>query len=528
MLSARGPSGLGGMPSAAAASSRTAAWGGATPASASVSDSTSSVAWPSPRLPADRQAAAPETTLRPGLTPRGGGGADTLKAAGLGVMQSPKLNAGSATLCPRYDVTPTVQPAGKTWAGVLGSPVLSLPSTPDTLCGASRRHKRRTGPGEITVHWGMKDFKAPRPEGGFGAKSSGGGEGVEQTFRAVMKIGVAEYKDTCGEEIYASTRREPLGKGYLRGEKLPEATSDPDFRFGKPSVLGMPVKECISPRGVEPESEEARALYRKTHMSTEGGEMLTRNYEWPAQVDCPTFRFGNETPKDSNNQGLGVKSALSCDTGAEALTVPATIIGPNGAAFHREVISDKLGRPRSLNQATQRGLPDHHVFGLPTSKDATPHGELVRGSYLAEDQLPDRDLGRCLVKGRRNHLTREPMGVPSVRTDRVPPPREKRSVASFINWGDDASANSLLSPGRFNSLGVEDVDFRRLRTAAELQNIFQGAGHTLPAEALEAAALACGTSDLAGGGAVASVEAVMHMCADWSAARAAAPVVPTW
>ena len=35
-----------------------------------------------------------------------------------------------------------------------------------------------------------------------------------------------------GEQVYASTKREPLGVGINRGYNFPKATEDPEFKFG--------------------------------------------------------------------------------------------------------------------------------------------------------------------------------------------------------------------------------------------------------------------------------------------------------
>lgn len=36
------------------------------------------------------------------------------------------------------------------------------------------------------------------------------------------------------EQIYESNKREPIGRSYNRGHKLPQETKEPNFRFGKP------------------------------------------------------------------------------------------------------------------------------------------------------------------------------------------------------------------------------------------------------------------------------------------------------
>lgn len=440
-----------------------------------------------------------------------------MKSAGLGMLLSAS---------PRYDPAVGVRSAGKANTRDESNKVLlTSPRTPDTLCELSQKHRRWTQPGEITVHWGAHgDRVPPRPEDGYGLPSYNKGESVDTTFRSGQKLGVAVFKDAVGEEVYQTTRREPLGRSYKRGHRLPEGTFEPQYRFGKASGVDRPAKESISPRNCEPESEEAAALYRKSHQSTRGGEMLVRNYDWPPIIgNAGDFRFGHVPAKDSNNQGVGVKSVL----GGEGISAPATTILPEASVHHREVNEEKLGAPRNLNRTAHRNLSDGHVFGAACYRENFSTSELMHKAYSVEEQLPDRDLGRCIREGRRNLMTKQPLGVPSVRIDKIAPPRDRRSVASCVNFGDDASACSLLSPGRFNVLGVEDNDFRKLRTESELCAIFEGAGvGPVSPEAVRAAARACGSEGALAGSPVASVQAVMHACIDWSAARAAAPIVP--
>jgi len=432
-------------------------------------------------------------------------------------MQSPQLRSGGLSN-PRARIAgfaDLVSPAGKAWPANMHCPIAPSPRTPER--GAlTERHRRRTQPGEMTVHWGLKSVSVPEPDQGYGLKATGG-ETVQQNFKSGQKSGVAEYRDTVGEAVYRSTSREPLGHGWVRGHALPEYTNSPGFQgFGRPSERCRPAKEVISPRGVYPESEEVRAQYRRSHGSVEGGEVLTRNYNFPSAATDPKFRFGSETAKDSSHQGHGVKAALSMDAGGEHHSVPSVVVGPLAVEHFRQATSNHLASPKNLcMKGGDRNVPE----------DASTCGEVIRGRYPVDEQLPDRDLGRCIVEGRRNFLTRDPFGVPSVRTDRVAPPVEKRSIANFTNWGDCTGAVGVLSPGRLGTSGLEVSDFQAGRTFGELQDIFKGAGLSpFPPEVFQAA---CATGDEGSGDVgkpTASVEAVMAACADWSASSVAMPV----
>lgn len=336
------------------------------------------------------------------------------------------------------------------------------------------------------MHWGLKGVAIPDAGLGYGARISDG-ETVVSVCKSGQLVGVAEYRHACSEAVYQSTRTEPLGRGFVRGHALPAHTADPNFRgFGKPSEQerGTAFKDVISPRGAELESEAAKELYRRTHCSYDPGEAATRRYEWPCAVAAnPHFSFGAPNRADSNKQGLGVKNALS-----PAAAAQGRVIGPITVAHHRQVTGHQLGLSRSLLQAPP-AFTEGHAFGLPSTLEPISAGELIRGSYSEEEQQPDPDLGRSIMVGRRNVLTECPFGMPSVRYDRPAPPREKRSVANTINFGDDAGTAGLLSPGRFAGSGVDESDFYARRSLEELRSIFKGAGlPDVPEEAMEAVA----------------------------------------
>ena len=100
------------------------------------------------------------------------------------------------------------------------------------------------------------------------------------------------------------------------------------------------------------------------------------------------------------------------------------------------------------------------------------------GNYTAEEQQPDKDLGRSIRPGWRNvGPPQRVFGVPSIRSD-VPAPALK-SVADHQNYGDEAGAATLLYPPRFADGGVTQADFLTSTSKAELSDIFRSAGFQL-------------------------------------------------
>jgi len=436
-----------------------------------------------------------------------------LKMAGLGLTQTPRLG----------DVAPSVRPSGK--AGELGAVmgnqglqpdvVVETPRTPE-LGECRSRHRQRTKHGEITRTWGQHGMKIPEPGPGYGIKSNKG-EDVARNFKAGQQLGVAEYMASCGEAIYKSTIQEPLGKSWVRGHALPPRTKEAEFPgFGIKSCAQEPAKECIWPRGYESESLEAKEIYRRTHGSTDPGEMSRRDYVWPQSVTGnPHFRFGAVDTTAGPNNGQGAKSALTMDTGDEVHTVPNSRIVKDTLEHFREVAVEHLGKSRSLLQGIPP-LPKGHTYGMKSGHDVTNAGALIRGSYGERDQVADADLGCCTARGRRNFVTKMPLGVPSIRYDLVPPPMERRSIANSVNFGDEFDARGLIFPGKFQHQGVNDGDFQHRRSKDELRGIIEGAGYALDAAdyhiVFEAAAELHGDGEP-----FASVQAFMYAYSDWAA-----------
>eukprot|EP00927_Polykrikos_kofoidii_P044025 TRINITY_DN38115_c0_g2_i1.p1 TRINITY_DN38115_c0_g2~~TRINITY_DN38115_c0_g2_i1.p1 ORF type:complete len:559 (-),score=68.37 TRINITY_DN38115_c0_g2_i1:101-1777(-) len=417
-----------------------------------------------------------------GATPRRADEAFTLRRAAEQAAMTEGLRIGA-------DVASHVAPAGK--AGVvcaftrtpLDEVILPTPRTPENFGDLPRRHRRRTGPQEITVHWGLKNCPIPDPGDGYGAKSAEG-EDVAQNFKAGQLVGIAEYINMRGESIYRSTVEEPLGRSFSRGHALPSCSNDADFPgFGKPTPRGpVTAKEAVFPRGGEQESDEVKELYKRTHANYAPGEMSLRKYQWPRSISAdPHFRFGMPEPLEPAGKGRGAKKALSADC-EDHCGVPLTKIVKLKSEDYRHVTEDRLALGKNLKQG-RPPVPSSHAFGAASGPPQPNAAELLHGWYSHEEQLPDRDLGRCTVPGRRNYSSQMSMGVPSIRRDKPALQFEKRSVANCTNFGDDLQAYDLICPNKFQVRGVTVEDFQIRRSESELRRLFEGAGgHLSPGD----------------------------------------------
>lgn len=295
------------------------------------------------------------------------------------------------------------------------------------------------------------------------------------------------------EAVYESNKREPLGKAYVRGHPAPAALADESaFRFGK--TTGAPRhsseqqgKDIICP--VEPGSAdpEEHERYVRTHNAFEPGEQVDRGYAWPQEVARENHRFGR--PDGARLDGAGVRAALSGtdpDVEGGEMAVQQTRIVPISAEDFRRAVRDPIGgRARGVHGAPP--VPAEFAFGTRSKHEASA-AECLKGNYSAEEQLPDKDLGRCIREGRRN-ITAETraFGKPS----RVgaasrsscaaplfrPPPRV--AVAAMH---DDAGAAQTLAPDCLEAKGLVSDEFSEPRDRREVQSLLEGAGYRMSAE----------------------------------------------
>jgi len=460
-------------------------------------------------------------------TPRGdSAGSDALRRAGHGLIASGSATprgGGGGGLYPGGLVAPSVRPSGKAgdlaeaggpWArrGLQPDIIVATPRTPEHLNEVQRRHRQKGNPGERALHYGLKNVKVPPAGEGYGVKPAKGDD-VAQTFLAGQKLGVAEYLSNKKESIYMTNIREPLGRPWCRGHKLPDHVLRPEFKgYGNASLLSaFGTKELVFPRNVDPDSEEMKEQYKKTHQSYGPGESVNRRYLWPQViVENPHHAFGVPENVERGGGGTGAKTALTMDCGDEPLSAGKTPIVSAVQANYDQASKDQLATSR----CSTRCVPPVHpgfFYGVKSAADECNAGQLVRGNYTVDEQQPDADLGRSIVPGRRNFVTKAPLGIPTVRTDIKAPPLERRSVSNSTNWGDDPDALGVIFPGKYQWKGVNEADFKALRSRAELRSILEGAGYQLTDDEFEEIVF-----NAAAGQSNASVEATMEAALEWS------------
>lgn len=128
---------------------------------------------------------------------------------------------------------------------------------------------------------------------------------VAPTELSFAKSAVQQHK----ESIYASTRREPLGKATITAtsEKIAK-----DNIFGTKTVPSEYAKTVIFPSKENAASNNAHDMYIKSHKSFAPGEQVNRKYSWEQtrMKDPRTSTFGSIPVREPD----GVKKSVNPST----------------------------------------------------------------------------------------------------------------------------------------------------------------------------------------------------------------------
>jgi len=361
------------------------------------------------------------------------------------------------------------------------------PSTPPHI----KKYRQSTvhEPGKIVRHQGLADD--PVQAGPFGMTTVAGDD-VVGLIRTYPQSELMQWRLERQEDVYESSKREPLGKSYMRGHKLPEGLGG-EKPFG--TIIGAmelnahpKSKDLIYPTGLDEDGPgtDTHARYVKTHGDYGPGEQRDRNYDWEkAGVDPKTFQFGMV---DKNGAPGGVGKALNPTT-YEDYKDTAKIVARNIEEF--KITSHvELGKSRNLGLG-EKGVEKDHVFGVP-SRQFEEQGvqALISGGYSAHEQEPDADLGKSLRAGYRNIVLEgddpsRAFGAPTIRTD-IPIPKSK-SVADDQNYGNEPDAVTLLYPASAAERGVFDEDYQKPMTREEMKAFYTSCGIAIEDDEFEAA-----------------------------------------
>ncbi|GLC45943.1 hypothetical protein PLESTF_000715000 [Pleodorina starrii] len=362
------------------------------------------------------------------------------------------------------------------------------PKTPDAI----KKYRQSTvhEPGKIIRHPGFAGD--PVPAGPFGVKTAAaGGQNITEAINTYPESELGRWKLEQAEAIYASSQREPLGHGYVRGHKIPHGLGT-ERPFGvaydaKGKDMARQAATVIFPTDKAPEEDPGtRSQYVRSHGDYAPAEQRRRNYDWSkAGVDPASHRFGAVDP---NPERDGVRKAMQPSLDP-ALQPPRVL--PKLHEDYKATATDYLGKPRMLGTGDRTQLPPGHTFGVPSMRKGREAGvaELMTGYYCPAEQDPDADLGKSLREGFRNQPKPgddgRTFGVATIRTDlRLP---RLRSVADPQNYGNESDAGQVLRPPLAADLGISDEQFVALRPKEEIRQLVREAGLTLGDEEFDAA-----------------------------------------
>lgn len=397
----------------------------------------------------------------------------------LPALLSPADDDSSRSLHPQAGTVSVLDPVGAkaAFGGVETEP---RPTTPDEI----KKFRRSTlhEPGRRVVHPGMAGDTIPTMT--FGVKSVLG-EPAADVMATYPRSELDQWRLERTEDVYASTRREPLGKSFVRGHHIPDKFNRTGFgQPGSVAPTSSIVKDLVFPHeGLHGDEEggEAHRMYVKSHGNYAPGEQRNRGY---AESFDRTATFGG---KENDVVLEGVAKALNPLKDETQKTFSATIVNKAAEDF-KATAGDELGRVRRLG-AGERNVPDGFTYGAPSRRrDAPPEpdaGTLIKGDYTEEEQAPDPTIGKSMrFQGYKFDPTPvaspdRVFGVPCIRADLGPKDPQTKGLADMVNYGNDPGAGVLVNPGYGADRGVVETDLQGLLTKEELREFYEETGIAL-------------------------------------------------
>jgi hypothetical protein len=327
-------------------------------------------------------------------------------------------------------------------------------------------------PGIRSVNYATANDPKPPAHTSFGRKSEKE-DGVSSIFSAAPVSHLGEYMRDKREEKYASVRREPLGTAPVMIAKPPAWTEAPDFKFGIKSEDPASLAQVMAPDGM---FHAHRKTAESRDQEIEVTHPVDRNYNWAAAgVDPTTHAFG----KSLKVAGTGMTGVQLAMAEANKHSIQTTI-GMKRVEDLKTSKREVVGRVKNvaLQEATyQSGI----AFGGGTKKDEYGAREIMSGFYSKEDQLPDPNVGKVVVRKGMElpdslDIAKATFGCPSTRTDKKAP--KLKSLADHHNYGDEVGAGQVLFPPKFAFEGIDPSDFTQARSPEEIRSIFEAIGMT--------------------------------------------------
>lgn len=370
------------------------------------------------------------------------------------------------------DNAPWMQPAGiSTLTGdqfassIKAQQVADESVTPDNLKCFRRSHLAPLGKGATRT-----SLINPVPENvRFGVVNERK-ETAAQALAQASALGMAHAANEAAERSYKSHKAEPLGRGAATHTTLPEHCKSSTFAFGVSTKKkeGDDARTAMASFGVGARAEDAAV--DEAHRPV--GRAKPRNYNWAAVgIDPAAKRFGKLSSANNEGEAITMSHAVQGDARSRQ-----TVLLPRSVAETHAVSSEVLGQPRSMGFGSRSQGKDF-AYGSRLTFDKDGMKSLLSGGGFGMDDDPT--LGRSISRTqslRKGHPTTQEIvdpsktfGIPTIRYD-LPRPANKR-ITNARNYGDDASAASLLYPTSFTANGLSDEQFTQKLTHQELQDL---------------------------------------------------------
>lgn len=371
------------------------------------------------------------------------------------------------------DNTPWMQPAGiSTFTGdqfasavIQGQQDADRCETPENLKQFRRSHLAPLGKGATRT-----SLMNPVPSDVRFGITNKRRETAAEALAQSSALGMAHAANEAAERSYKSHKTEPLGRSAASHTVLPDKCVSATFAFGVSTKKkeGDDARTAIASFGVGARAEDA--VVDEAHRPV--GRAKPRNYDWAAVgIDPAAKRFGKLSSASGDGHAITMSQAVQGDARTRE-----TVLLPRSVAETHAVSSDVLGQAKSMGFGSRAQGRDF-AYGSRLTFDKDGMKSLLSGGGFGMDD--DQTLGRSishtqsLRKGRA--AVQEPVdptktfGVPTVRYD-LPRPANKR-ITNAKNYGDDASAASLLYPTSFTANGLSDEQFTRPLSHQELQDL---------------------------------------------------------
>lgn len=261
------------------------------------------------------------------------------------------------------------------------------PQTPDHV--RKWRKSNLLDPGKRVIHPALvDDFKNVDDQNIVFGITAQDGESyhVKDVLNLLPEDECEKLELELKEAEYKSSQLEPLGRSFHRGHKQPKFTQASGFRYGVTSAhSNEDAKSLLYPGAAErlgnnEDAARTKANYIKSHHSYLPGEQKCRDYNWP--VDPLTTVFGD---KGENFALRRLSSGV------------------------HEALHSNMDCVEKRRLAQNIPVAEDHIFGIPTHGNSDSYNEdcqaVMRGNYSAEDQMPDRDLGKSVTPGFRNVIS---------------------------------------------------------------------------------------------------------------------------